>query len=104
MELAQLQHFCVLAETENIVDASQILCISQPALTVSIQRLESELGTPLFDRSNHKLVLNEAGKQALPYGNSRIPGLRQSGQGYKRRRPNWPPWRRPDLFRPRIRR
>lgn len=75
MELAQLQHFCVLAETENIVDASQILCISQPALTVSIQRLESELGTPLFDRSNHKLVLNEAGKQALPYANTILSDL-----------------------------
>lgn len=75
MELAQLQHFCVLAETENIVDASQILSISQPALTVSIQRLEAELGTDLFDRSNHKLVLNEAGRQALPYANTILSDL-----------------------------
>ena len=69
MELTQLNQFRLVAETENIVDASNILNISQPALTKSIKNLENELNVALFDRTNHKLVLNEHGKQILDYVN-----------------------------------
>lgn len=69
MELTQLNQFRIVAETGNIVDASNILNISQPALTKSIKNLENELNATLFDRTNHKLVLNEYGKMVLSFVN-----------------------------------
>lgn len=69
MELTQLKQFKAVAETENIVDAANVLKISQPALTKAIRNLENELNTPLFDRTNHKLVLNQYGKLVLEYVN-----------------------------------
>lgn len=65
MELTQLKQFKVLAQTQNTVEASAILSISQPALTKAVQRLEMELGTNLFDRIGRKLLLNENGKTVL---------------------------------------
>lgn len=65
MELTQLKQFRVLAQTQNTVEASGILDISQPALTKAVQRLEIELGANLFDRIGRKLLLNENGKAVL---------------------------------------
>lgn len=51
MELNQLNQFKIVAETENLTKAAEnILFVSQPALSISIKKLEDELGTPLFDR------------------------------------------------------
>lgn len=65
MELNQLKQIKVLSQTENINDASAILEISQPALTMSIQKLEAELGLSLFDRTNRKMTLNDQGRIVL---------------------------------------
>ncbi len=42
--------------------AAESLFISQPALSVTIKKLESELGTPLFDRSTNPIHLTPAGE------------------------------------------
>ena len=47
--------------------ASEKLFISQSALSMAIQRLENELGLPLFDRRQHPVVLTEAGSLCLQY-------------------------------------
>ncbi len=65
MELSQLKQIKILSETENINDASTILGIFQPALSMSVQKLESELGISLFDRTNRKMTLNEQGRIVL---------------------------------------
>ena len=41
------------------------LNVSQPAISVVISRLESELGVPLFDRSGRSIVLNAYGEVFL---------------------------------------
>lgn len=69
MELTQLKQFKAVASTQNITTASQQLFISQPALTRTIYKLEDELGTSLFDRSDRKLKLNSIGKRVLAYVN-----------------------------------
>lgn len=62
MDVTQLHYFIVTAEQEHITKASEILNLSQSALSRSITSLERELGVPLFDRKNRNIVLNRYGK------------------------------------------
>ncbi len=62
MELLQFRYFMTAAKYENMTKAADELHIAQPALSQSIKRLESELGVELFDRSRHRITLNEHGK------------------------------------------
>ena len=65
MDYNQLLYFVTVAEEKTILRASEKLLISQPAITRSIQNLESELGYPLFRREKKRLILNEEGEIAL---------------------------------------
>jgi len=69
MELLQLKYFKTVAEKGKISDAAQALFISAPALSTSIARLEKELGTALFDRTNNRILLNRQGQILLRYVN-----------------------------------
>lgn len=62
MELQQLQQIVIIAEEKVLSHAAERLHISQSALTRSVQRLEDELGIPLFDRTKNSMTLNEAGR------------------------------------------
>lgn len=62
MELTQLQYFMVLAKTEHMTRAAELLNITQPTLSKSIANLEAELGVTLFDRIGHQIVLNHDGR------------------------------------------
>ncbi|SOY53951.1 LysR family transcriptional regulator [Cupriavidus taiwanensis] len=64
MSLRQLHHFVTLVEQGSFARAAAALHLSQPALTRSIQALESELGT-LIDRSYGKVRPTAAGMLAL---------------------------------------
>lgn len=55
--------FYVVAESKNITKASEILHISQPAVTKQIKNLEDQIGTPLFIRTKRGVVLNEYGEK-----------------------------------------
>jgi len=65
MDLRRIRHFNVLAETLNFSRAAERLHIAQPALSVSIQKLEAELGTKLFERTATGVVLTASGQAAL---------------------------------------
>lgn len=80
MEFTQLHHFQVVAQTENLSRAAQILYITQPALSKSISKLEKEIGCQLFDRSNSKLTLNRAGEIFLQYVDSSLALLEEGVQ------------------------
>lgn len=67
MEINYIKEFVVLAETENYLEASESLFISQSSLSKHIQAIEKELGVKLFDRSTRKVHLNESGKIFLEY-------------------------------------
>ncbi len=65
MDLRRIRHFVVLAETLNFRRAAERLHMAQPPLTVSIQKLETELGTRLFDRGPGGVSLTPAGQAVL---------------------------------------
>jgi DNA-binding transcriptional LysR family regulator len=69
MELNHLRYFKEVAESENISQASKKLYVSQPALSVSIKKLETELDCALFVRQGNKIKLTEAGQCYLSYVN-----------------------------------
>ena len=62
MELDQLRYFLQVADSKNFTRAAEILLISQPALSRSIQRLEEEFGVPLLVRKTRRVELSDAGK------------------------------------------
>ncbi|MEZ6049230.1 MAG: LysR family transcriptional regulator [Planctomycetaceae bacterium] len=61
MEIDQLRYFLKIAERGNFTRAAEELLISQPALSRSIQKLEEELGQPVFERKTRSVSLTEAG-------------------------------------------
>jgi DNA-binding transcriptional LysR family regulator len=63
MTLKELQIFLELSETQNILEISKKLSITQSAISQSIKSLENKLKEPLFDRIGKKLVLNERGRE-----------------------------------------
>lgn len=63
MTLQQLRYFRILARYESIAEAARTIHISQPALSMSMKKLESELQYPLFDRTGNSIRLNENGRQ-----------------------------------------
>ncbi|MFC5471219.1 LysR family transcriptional regulator [Cohnella suwonensis] len=65
MELLQLQYFLAVARVEHVTEAARSLHVTQSSLSKTIQRLEEDLGVPLFDRIGRKLRLNEFGSSFL---------------------------------------
>jgi DNA-binding transcriptional LysR family regulator len=62
MELTQLRYFYEAARFEHITKAANALRIAQPAITLSIRRLEDELGVKLFKRCGRGVALTECGR------------------------------------------
>lgn len=61
IQLKDLEIFIKVAENKSFTKTAEILFITQPSLSKSVQKLERELNVILFDRSNRKLRLTEAG-------------------------------------------
>ena len=66
MELRHLRYFMAAAEEEHFGRASDRLHVTRPAVSQIIADLESELGTPLFERLAHRVRLTAAGRALLP--------------------------------------
>ena len=64
--------FYEVAKHGNITKASQSLFISQPAITQTIKKLETKLGTTLFIRSKQGITLTDIGNQVFKHVNSAI--------------------------------
>ena len=67
VDLELYRVFYVVAKNKHMTKASLELHISQPAISQSIKKLESQLGGTLFLRSNKGMELTEEGKMFYEY-------------------------------------
>ena len=66
MDMSALNAFLAVARFQSFSKASEVLHLSQSAVSKRIATLESELNTQLFNRVSRQISLTEAGKQLLP--------------------------------------
>ena len=72
MNLQQLQYFKVISQTKNFTTASNILSITQPALSKAISKLEEELDVQLFEREGRNIKITKYGEVFLKYAESAL--------------------------------
>lgn len=58
----QIKYFLEVANSTSLIQAARKLRISQPSLTVAIQNLEEEVGTPLIERRRDGIRLTATGE------------------------------------------
>ncbi|MBD3618377.1 MAG: LysR family transcriptional regulator [Chromatiales bacterium] len=78
MEIQALQTFVAVAEAASVSRAAEALHLTQPAVSKRLAGLETELGTPLFDRIGRRLALTEAGRTLLPNARRILQELEES--------------------------
>ena len=66
LTLQQLKVFATIARYGNLGLAANELCLSKGAVSQSLQELERQLSTPLFDRIHPRLQLNNEGHLLQP--------------------------------------
>ena len=62
MEIRQLRAAVTIANRLSFTAAAEDLAVAQPALSQQIAALERELGVRLFDRTNRRVALTDAGR------------------------------------------
>lgn len=65
MNIQQLEYILAVEEHQSFSKAAEAKFISQPALSMMIQKLEEELDLKLFDRSKKPITSTEVGKPIL---------------------------------------
>ena len=61
-----LRALVTVVEVGGFAKAGELLCLSQPAVSLQIKRLEDLLGKKLFKKQGQRQVLNHQGEMLLP--------------------------------------
>ena len=65
MTITQLKYVLSVAEYQNFTVAAEHSFVTQPTLSMQIQKLEDELGVKIFNRSKKPIELTEVGKKIV---------------------------------------
>ncbi|PKA99889.1 LysR family hydrogen peroxide-inducible transcriptional activator [Flavobacteriaceae bacterium MAR_2009_75] len=65
MTITQLQYVLAVAEHQNFTLAAQKSFVTQPTLSMQVQKLEDELDILIFDRSKKPITITEVGKKIV---------------------------------------
>lgn len=77
----QLEVFTAIVSAGSVRAAADQLGLTQPAASMALAELERLLGTPLFDRHQRRLRLNQHGLDLLPRARDIVERLRELGAG-----------------------
>jgi DNA-binding transcriptional LysR family regulator len=65
MMMRELKTFLAVVRHGTFASAGAHIGLTQSAVSAQIQRLEDDLGFPLFDRTGRSATLNAAGRHAV---------------------------------------
>ena len=65
MTITQLRYVLAVAEHQNFTKAAQKTFVTQPTLSMQIQKLEEELDILIFDRSKKPIELTAVGQKIV---------------------------------------
>jgi len=65
MTLTQLQYTIAVAEEGNFTQAAEKCFVTQPTLSMQVQKLEDELGIKLFNRNTKPITLTTIGEKII---------------------------------------
>ena len=65
MTLTQIEYIIAVERNGSFVTAAEKCFVTQPTLSMQIQKLEEELGVKIFDRNHHPIVATDMGKKIL---------------------------------------
>lgn len=81
MNLRYLEYFRVLAKTEHVTKAAELLYITQPSLSNAIGALERDLGVALVEKRGRNIILTACGRHYAQYVERAFSEL-EAGQKY----------------------
>ena len=67
VNFSHLRYFWVVAREGSITAAADVLSVTQPTISIQLQKLERALGSPLFHRLGNRLELTETGRLVQGY-------------------------------------
>ncbi|MGV3545598.1 MAG: LysR family transcriptional regulator, partial [Pedobacter sp.] len=65
MTLVQLEYIVAVDTYRSFVSAAEKCFVTQPTLSMQVQKLEDTLGVKLFDRSKQPVIPTEIGQQVI---------------------------------------
>ena len=65
MTLQQLEYIVALHHTRHFAKAAELCGVTQPTLSAMVQKLESELGVKLFDRTSQQVAVTSIGEKVV---------------------------------------
>ncbi len=86
LTVRQMHYFDALAQTLHFGRAAKLAGVSQPALSVAVQKLEDELGTQVFERGKSEVTVTPVGARIVEQAqrvleeSSRIREIAQAGR------------------------
>src|SRR5450830_1871481 len=80
MDIRQLKAFIAVFEERNITSAAQRLALTQPTLSVTVRKLEEELGVTLFTRQARGVEVSQEARKLYPQARQMV----ATAEGMKR--------------------
>ncbi len=65
MTLVQLEYIVAVDDKRHFAEAAKLCFVTQPTLSMQIQKLEQQLGVQIFDRSKHPVLPTEIGQRII---------------------------------------
>src|SRR5271154_4068518 len=62
MTITQLEYVVAVSTYKSFVAAAEKCFVTQPTLSMQIQKLEDELGVKIFDRNKHPIAVTDMGE------------------------------------------